>query len=70
MPQLTEVGMSAMAEELLRLASDGHRTWDQATPQIRAEFRGFIDSMVDKARDAEAERQAQAKARPPRRVLP
>lgn len=70
MHQLTEVGMSAMAEELLRLASDGQRTWDQATPQIRAEFRGFIDSMVDKARDAEAERQAAANATPRRGVLP
>ena len=59
-----------MAEELLRLASDGTRSWDQATPKVRAEFRGFIDQLVDRARDAEAERQA-AKAPPPgRRVLP
>ena len=53
MHQLTETGLSAMAEELLRLASDGTRTWDQATPQLRTQFRGFIDQMVDKARDAE-----------------
>jgi hypothetical protein len=60
-----------MAEELLRLASNGRRSWDQATPKVRAEFRSFIDSMVDKARDAETERQAaEARARPPRRVLP
>lgn len=38
--QLTDAGLDAMAGELLRLASDGQRTWDQATPQLRADFRG------------------------------
>jgi hypothetical protein len=66
MHQLTEAGLSAMAEELLRLATDGLRSWDHASPQLRAEFRGYIDSMIDKARDAEEAREA----RPGRGVLP
>ena len=57
--QLTDTGLDAMAEELLRLASDGQRTWDQATPQLRADFRGYVDQLIDKARDAE-----EARARP------
>jgi hypothetical protein len=59
--QLTEAGMSAMAEELHRLASGGSQSWDQATRETHAQFREFIDSMLDKARDAEAERLAAAK---------
>jgi len=55
MHQLTEAGMSAMAEELFRLASNGQRDWHQATPGLRQEFSGFVDQMIDRARDAEAE---------------
>jgi hypothetical protein len=56
--ELTSAGIDAMAGELLRLASDGQRAWDHASPQLRAEFRGFVDQMINKARDAEAERAA------------
>jgi hypothetical protein len=67
---LGEAGRDAMAQELLRIASDGQRTWDRETPKIRAEFRGFIDLMVGKASEAEEARQA--KRTPPRSkgVLP
>ena len=57
--QLTEAGMDAMAEELFRITVDGQRSWDQATPELRHEFRGYINSLIDKARDAEAERVSQ-----------
>jgi hypothetical protein len=70
MHELTEAGMTAMAGELLRLASDGQRSWDQATPELRQEFRGFIDSLVDKAHDAEAERVSSEQASPRKGVLP
>lgn len=56
--QLTDAGLDAMAEELLRLASDGRQSWDQASPKLRAELRSYVDSMIDRARDAEAECQA------------
>ena len=61
---LGEAGRDAMAEELLRIASDGQRTWDREDPKLRAQFRGFIDSMVDRASEAEEARQA--KRTPPR----
>ena len=56
MHQLTETGLDAMAEELFRITVDGERSWDQATPELREAFRSYIDLMVAKARDAEAER--------------
>jgi hypothetical protein len=70
MHQLTEAGLTAMAEELLRIASDGQRSWDRETPKLRAELRGYVDQMVDKASEAEEARQA--KRTPPRAkgVLP
>jgi hypothetical protein len=64
MPALTDEGRNAMAQELLRIASDGQRSWDRETPKLRAEFRGFIDQMVGKASEAEEARQA--KLTPPR----
>jgi hypothetical protein len=67
MHELTAVGIEAMAEELLRLASNGNQTWERATPELRTEFRGFVWDLIDKARDAEAER---AKATPRKGVLP
>ena len=63
---LGEAGREAMAEELLRIASDGQRSWDSETPKLRAELRSYIDAMVDSASAAE-ERQANTRAR---RVLP
>jgi hypothetical protein len=51
--ELTDAGLEAMASELFRLASVGERSWDQAGPELRQEFRGFVDSMIDRARDAE-----------------
>jgi hypothetical protein len=59
-----------MARELLHLASDGKRDWDQATPQLRAEFRGFINQMVSRASEAEEERVANAQPRNGKGVLP
>jgi hypothetical protein len=53
MPELTAVGTEAMARELLRLASEGQRDWDQETPELRQELLGFVDSMVRKASEAE-----------------
>jgi hypothetical protein len=53
MPELTNHGLEAMARELLRLASGGERECDQETPEMREELRGFVDSMIDRARDAE-----------------
>jgi len=53
---LTDAGITAMAEELFRLAAHGERSWDEETPELRQEFRDFIDLMIDRARDAEAER--------------
>jgi hypothetical protein len=58
MHELTSVGLDAMAEELLRLASNGEQSWDQATPALRENFRDYVDSMVDVAAQAEAERAA------------
>src|SRR5215217_264010 len=46
MHQLTEAGLSAMAEELFRITVDGERSWDQATPELREAFRSYIDLMV------------------------
>lgn len=63
---LGEAGRDSMAQELLRIASDGQRTWDRETPKLRAELRSYIDSMVVAASEAE-ERQA---ATPRRRVRP
>jgi hypothetical protein len=63
---LGEAGRDAMAQELLRIASDGQRTWDRETPKLRAELRSYIDQMVDSASAAE-ERQAKARAH---KVLP
>jgi len=54
--QLTEAGMDAMAEELFRITVDGERNWDEATPELRQDFRGYIDSLIDRARQAESER--------------
>ena len=59
MHQLTDTGIDAMAEELLRVASNGEQSWDQASPELRAELRGYVDQMIDKASEAE-ERQARA----------
>ena len=56
MHELTDTGINAMAEALLRLASNGEQSWEQATPQLQTEFRDFIWSLIDKARDAEATR--------------
>ena len=56
MHQLTDAGLDAMAEELFRLATDGARRWDDASPDLRADFHGFIDQLIDKARDAEERR--------------
>jgi hypothetical protein len=70
--QLTDVGLDAMAQELLSLASNGERDWDQESVELREEFRSFIDSMIDRARDAE-ERQAATtvtSSNGPGRVLP
>jgi hypothetical protein len=69
MPELTDAGRDAMARELLHLASDGKRDWDQATPQLRAEFKTFIDRMVDRASEAETDRIANAQP-PSKGVLP
>jgi acyl-CoA reductase-like NAD-dependent aldehyde dehydrogenase len=56
MHQLTDVGIEAMAEELHRIASDGGRSWDRTPPELQAEFRNYIWQLIDKAREAEAER--------------
>ena len=48
--------MDAMAEELFRITVDGERNWDEATPELRQDFRGYIDSLIDRARQAESER--------------
>lgn len=61
---LGEAGREAMAQELLRIASDGQRTWDRETSKLRAELRGFVDQMVDRA--SAAEEAQQAKRTPPR----
>ena len=53
MHQLTETGLHAMAAELLRLASNGEQRWADATPELQQDLRGFVDRMVDAARDAE-----------------
>ena len=53
MHELTNTGITAMAQELLRLASDGRQSWDQASPELRAELRGYVDQMIDKASEAE-----------------
>jgi hypothetical protein len=53
MTELTDAGLEAMARELLHIASNGERNWDQETPEFREELRGYIDLMIDKARDAE-----------------
>jgi hypothetical protein len=66
---LTTVGVEAMAQELLRLASNGEQTWEQATPELQEELLGYVDSMVDKAADAEAA-VADATPTPPTREEP
>jgi len=61
MHELTDAGINAMAEELLRLASNGEQSWKQAAAELQTEFRDFIWSLIDKASEAE-ERQAATRA--------
>ena len=58
MLELTEVGTDAMTRELLRLASNGERDWSEEDREVREQLRSYVDLMIEKAHDAQAERAA------------
>ena len=53
MPELTAVGAEAIARELFHLATNGERTWEQESQELRDTFRSFVDQIVLKASAAE-----------------
>ena len=68
MMELTDAGIEAAAKELHQLASG--KPWAQASQQIRNDFRGFVQRMVDKAYEAEVEDRARSKQPQRKGVLP
>jgi hypothetical protein len=57
--ELTDVGVEAAARELHHLASG--KPWAQASQQLRADFRGYVESIIDKAYEAEVAERARSK---------
>jgi hypothetical protein len=68
MMELTDAGIEAAAKELHQLASG--KPWAQASHQVRADFRGFVQRMVDKAYEAEKEKRARSNPQQRKGVLP
>jgi len=56
--ELTTAGRDAMAERLFGICAKEGRTWETEPRELRQEFRGFVDELVDAATQAE-ERAAQ-----------